>query len=247
MKQGQGTYAGAIAILQGAMLLTGCNQPDLSEGNDTPATNVAVQATSTTPATPPSSVPVAGPKRLVLAFGDSLYAGYGLSRGESLPDELQTGLRAAGIDARVVNAGISGDTSAAGRRRLAFTLDRLERKPDLVLLGLGGNDLLRQIPPAETRANFTAMLDELQRRGIPVVLTGMMVPPNLGPEYAAAFNRIWPDMAKRYDAVLDPFILAGVIGDRRLMLPDGMHPNAQGVDRIAARLTPVVAKRLGEL
>jgi len=247
MKQGQGTYAGAIAILQGAMLLTGCNQPDLSEGNDTPATNVAVQATSTTAATSPSSVPVAGPKRLVLAFGDSLYAGYGLSRGESLPNELQTGLRAAGIDARVVNAGISGDTSAAGRRRLAFTLDRLERKPDLVLLGLGGNDLLRQIPPAETRANFTAMLDELQRRGIPVVLTGMMVPPNLGPEYAAAFNRIWPDMAKRYDAVLDPFILAGVIGDRRLMLPDGVHPNAQGVDRIAARLTPVVAKRLGEL
>ncbi len=247
MKQGQGTYAGAIAILQGAMLLTGCNQPDLSEGNDTPAMNVAVQAPSTAPATPPSSVPVAGPKRLVLAFGDSLYAGYGLSRGESLPDELQTGLRAAGIDAQVVNAGISGDTSAAGRRRLAFTLDRLERKPDLVLLGLGGNDLLRQIPPAETRANFTAMLDELQRRGIPVVLTGMMVPPNLGPEYAAAFNRIWPDMAKRYDAVLDPFILAGVIGDRRLMLPDGVHPNAQGVDRIAARLTPVVAKRLGEL
>lgn len=247
MKQGQGTYAGAIAILQGAMLLTGCNQPDLSEGNDTPATNVAVQAPSTAPVTPPSPVPVAGPKRLVLAFGDSLYAGYGLSRGESLPDELQTGLRAAGIDAQVVNAGISGDTSAAGRRRLAFTLDRLERKPDLVLLGLGGNDLLRQIPPAETRANFTAMLDELQRRGIPVVLTGMMVPPNLGPEYAAAFNRIWPDMAKRYDAVLDPFILAGVIGDRRLMLPDGVHPNAQGVDRIAARLTPVVAKRLGEL
>lgn len=247
MKQGQGTYAGAIAILQGAMLLTGCNQPDLSEGNDTPATNVAVQAPSTAPVTPSSSVPVAGPKRLVLAFGDSLYAGYGLSRGESLPDELQTGLRAAGIDAQVVNAGISGDTSAAGRRRLAFTLDRLERKPDLVLLGLGGNDLLRQIPPAETRANFTAMLDELQRRGIPVVLTGMMVPPNLGPEYAAAFNRIWPDMAKRYDAVLDPFILAGVIGDRRLMLPDGVHPNAQGVDRIAARLTPVLAKRLGEL
>ena len=165
MKQGQGTYAGAIAILQGAMLLTGCNQPDLSEGNDTPATNVAVQATSTTAATSPSSVPVAGPTRVGLAVGQRLYAGYRLDRGGTLP----------------------------------------------------------------------------------VVLPGMMVPPNLGPEYAAAFNRIWPDMAKRYDAVLDPFILAGVIGDRRLMLPDGVHPNAQGVDRIAARLTPVVAKRLGEL
>nr|WP_230768871.1 arylesterase [Sphingomonas sp. Leaf4] len=194
-----------------------------------------------------SQTPVAGPERAVLAFGDSLYAGYGLNRGDSLPDDLQDALRRQGINARVVNAGISGDTSAAGRRRLAFTLDRLERKPDLVLLGLGGNDLLRQIPPAETRANFTAMLDELQRRRIPVVLTGMMVPPNLGPDYAAAFNGIWPDMAKRYDAVLDPFILAGVIGNRQLMLPDGVHPNAQGVDRIVARLAPVVATRLGKL
>nr|WP_277925857.1 arylesterase [Sphingomonas sp. JXJ CY 53] len=181
---------------------------------------------------------------MVLAFGDSLYAGYGLARGDSLPDDLQDALRAEGINARVVNAGISGDTSAAGRQRLVYTLDRLDRKPDLVLVGLGGNDLLRQIPPAETRANFVAMLDELQKRSIPVVLTGMMVPPNLGPDYAAAFNRIWPDMAKRYDATLDPFILAGVIGNRALMLPDGIHPNAQGVDRIVARLGPVVAGRL---
>ncbi|KQM91005.1 GDSL family lipase [Sphingomonas sp. Leaf22] len=188
--------------------------------------------------------PVAGPERLVLAFGDSLYAGYGLARGDSLPDDLQDALRADGINARVVNGGISGDTSAAGRQRLAYTLDRLDRKPDLVLLGLGGNDVLRQIPPAETRANFVAMLEELQKRGIPVVLTGMLVPPNLGPDYAATFNRIWPDMAKRYDATLDPFILAGVLGDRALMLPDGIHPNAQGVDRIVARLGPVVAGRL---
>ncbi|WP_425475235.1 arylesterase [Sphingomonas silueang] len=226
------------------MLLGGCGGPDLSEGNDVAPVNVAAVA----PPTPVASqAAVAGPERLVLAFGDSLYAGYGLARGDSLPDDLQDALRADGIDARVVNAGISGDTSAAGRRRLAFTLDRLERKPDLVLLGLGGNDLLRQIPPAETRANFVAMLDELQRRDIPVVLTGMMVPPNLGPDYAAQFNRIWPDLAKRYDAVLDPFILAGVIGNRQLMLPDGVHPNAQGVDRIVTRLAPVVAKRLGEL
>ncbi|KQM20351.1 GDSL family lipase [Sphingomonas sp. Leaf24] len=191
--------------------------------------------------------PVAGPERLVLAFGDSLYAGYGLARGDSLPDDLQDALRADGINARVVNGGISGDTSAAGRQRLAYTLDRLDRKPDLVLLGLGGNDVLRQIPPAETRANFVAMLDELQKRGIPVVLTGMLVPPNLGPDYAATFNRIWPDMAKRYDATLDPFILAGVLGNRALMLPDGIHPNAQGVDRIVARLGPVVAGRLGAI
>lgn len=239
-KQGP-TYAGAMLLLQGALLLSGCNGPDLSEGDDATPVNVAADATPTPVA---RQAPVAGPERLVVAFGDSLYAGYGLARGDSLPDDLQDVLRADGINARVVNAGISGDTSAAGRQRLAFTLDKLDRKPDLVLLGLGGNDLLRQIPPAETRANFVAMLDELKKRDIPVVLTGMMVPPNLGPDYAAQFNRIWPDMAKQYGATLDPFILAGVIGNRTLMLPDGIHPNAQGVDRIVARLGPVVADRL---
>ncbi len=241
-KQGP-TYAGAFAILQGALLLSGCGQPDLSEGNETIQVTVSNAASAASPKAA-SVKPVAGPERLVLAFGDSLYAGYGLARGDSLPDDLQDALRADGINARVVNGGISGDTSAAGRQRLAYTLDRLDRKPDLVLLGLGGNDVLRQIPPAETRANFVAMLDELQKRGIPVVLTGMLVPPNLGPDYAATFNRIWPDMAKRYDATLDPFILAGVLGNRALMLPDGIHPNAQGVDRIVTRLGPVVAGRL---
>jgi acyl-CoA thioesterase-1 len=225
-------------------LVSGCGQPDLSEGNDAVPVNVAGDPTPTPTAT---ASPVAGPERLVLAFGDSLYAGYGLARGDSLPDDLQEVLRADGINARIVNGGISGDTSAAGRQRLVYTIDRLERKPDLVLLGLGGNDVLRQLPPAETRANFVAMLDELQKRGIPVVLTGMMAPPNLGPDYGRQFNSIWPDMAKRYDAVLDPFILAGVIGDRTLMQPDGVHPNAQGVDRIVARIGPVVAKRLREL
>ncbi len=239
-KQGP-TYAGAVILLQGALLLAGCGGPDLSEANDAAPVNVAAVATLNSVE---RQTPVAGPERLVVAFGDSLYAGYGLARGDSLPDDLQDVLRGQGINARVVNAGISGDTSAAGRQRLAFTLDKLDRKPDLVLLGLGGNDLLRQIPPAETRANFVAMLDELKKRDIPVVLTGMMVPPNLGPDYAEQFNRIWPDMAKEYGATLDPFILAGVIGNRALMQPDGIHPNAQGVDRIVARLGPVVAGRL---
>ncbi len=190
------------------------------------------------------AAPVAGPERLVLAFGDSLYAGYGLKPGESLPDELQADLRAQGVNARLVNAGVSGDTTAAGRQRLAFALDNLARKPDLVLLGLGGNDVLRQIDPAETRANLTAMLDVLKARGVPVVLTGMMAPPNLGPDYAARFNTIYPQLAKRYDAGLYPFLLDGVIGRRAVMLPDGVHPNAAGVRQIADRLTPVVAERL---
>jgi len=186
----------------------------------------------------------AGPERLVLAFGDSLYAGYGLQPSESLPAELQDALRERGINARVVNAGVSGDTTAAGRQRLAFVLDAQPRRPDLVVLGLGGNDVLRQLPPTETRANLQAMLAELKRRGIPVVLTGMVAPRNLGPDYVQAFERIYPELAGEYGAGLYPFILQGVITDRSLMLPDGIHPNARGVDRIVAGLDDVVAAEL---
>lgn len=224
------------AILQ-AGLLAACSDADEGKRSATPAT--AQPAAAVSPARP-----VSGPERLILAFGDSLYAGYGLRQSESLPSDLEVLLRGQGVNARVVNAGVSGDTTAAGRKRLSFALDKLARKPDLVLLGLGGNDVLRQIPVAETRANLDAMLDELQERGIPVVLTGMLAPPNLGPDYAQRFNAMYPELARRYEAALDPFILAGVIGNRRLMLPDGVHPNAQGVDIIARRIAPIVATRL---
>jgi acyl-CoA thioesterase I len=226
-------YVGAAAFLQVAML-AGCDRTDVANRTEAPQ-NASV-------ATAP--VAVKGPERLILAFGDSLYAGYGLKSGESMPAHVERLLRQQGINAKVVNAGVSGDTSSAGRNRLGFTLDGLQRKPDLVLLGLGGNDVLRQIPVAETRANLTAMLDELKRRGVPVVLTGMRAPPNLGPDYAGPFDMIYPDLARRYNAALDPFVLAGVIGDRRLMLPDGVHPNAKGVDVMAARIAPIVAERL---
>ena len=234
-------YVASAALLQVAGMLSAC---DTKRDAPLPVTNVSAP-TSTAATAAASSVPVSGPKRVVLAFGDSLYAGYGLERGQSLPDAIQARLRGQGIDATVVNAGVSGDTSADGRRRLAFTLDRMKAKPDLVLLGLGGNDVLRQLDPTETRANMAAMLDELDRRGIPVILTGMMAPPNLGPDYTRAFNAIWPDLAKRYDAALYPFILDGVIGDGRLMQADRVHPNRTGVDRIAARVAPVVESALG--
>lgn len=219
-------YGACLAILQAGLLISSCNQP-------APTNNAA-------PAEVAKRIDVAGPERVILAFGDSLYAGYRLAPGESLPAELELQLRAQRINARVINAGVSGDTSAAARQRLPFTLDKLPRKPDLVMLGLGGNDVLRQIPVEETRANLTAMLDELKRRGIPFVLTGMLAPPNLGPDYASSFNSIWPDLAKAYKAPLDPFILDGVIGNRSLMLNDGIHPNAKGVDKIALRLAPIV-------
>ncbi len=191
-----------------------------------------------------ASVAVKGPERLILAFGDSLYAGYGLKTGESMPAKVEQRLREQGVNAKVVNAGVSGDTTLAGRNRLNFALDNLPRKPDLVLLGLGGNDVLRQIPVAETRANMTAMLNEFKRRDIPVVLTGMRAPPNLGPDYARPFDAIYTDLARQFGASLDPFVLADVIGDRRLMLPDGIHPNANGIDVMAKRIAPLVVGRL---
>lgn len=233
-------YAVAFALIQAlfmSALLSACGGP------------VPIPTSNPTPSPTPMVAEVARPagaERLILAFGDSLYAGYGLDRGQSLPDAIQARLRRDGINATIVNAGVSGDTSAAGRQRLAFVLDNLPRKPDLVMLGLGGNDVLRQIPAAETRANMTAMLDELETRGLPVLLTGMKAPPNLGPDYVAAFDRIWPDLAASHKDTLYPFILDGVIGNPALMQGDHVHPNVQGVARIADKLAPLVGKQFGQ-
>jgi acyl-CoA thioesterase I len=182
--------------------------------------------------------------KLVVAFGDSLYAGYQLAPNEGLAPQLQAALVADGIKARVHNAGVSGDTTAAGKNRLAFVLDNLERKPDLVVLGLGGNDMLRGIKPEQTRANLEAMLAELKRRQIPVVLTGMLSAPNLGADYARAFNPLYPEVAAQYGAKLYPFFLEGVVMDKNLMLNDNIHPNAKGVARVVEGLSPLVEAEL---
>ena len=215
------------------LFLVGC-----SEKSTAPATPQAVEAG------PVDTPRPQGDERLVLAFGDSLFAGYGLGEGEGLPARLETRLRKAGVNATVVNAGVSGDTTAAGRQRLAFTLDSLKRAPDLVILGLGGNDALRQLSPAETRANMMAMMVELELRNIRVLLTGMRAPPNLGPDYAMAFDPIWPDLAKQYGAGLYPFILDGVITDPALMQRDGIHPTTAGVERMADAIAPLALKAL---
>ena len=233
VKFGLSAYVCAAAFLQ-AGLLGGCNQTNIVKGAQAPENAVIATA----------RVSVKGPEQLILAFGDSLYAGYGLKRGESMPAHVEALLRQEGVNAKVVNAGVSGDTTSAGRKRLSFALDNLPRKPNLVMLGLGGNDVLRQIPVAETRANMTAMLDELRRRNIPVVLTGMRAPPNLGPDYVASFDSMYPELARQYRADLYPFVLAGVLGERGLMLPDGIHPNAKGVDVMATQIAPLVARRL---
>ncbi|AMO72023.1 arylesterase [Sphingorhabdus sp. M41] len=181
---------------------------------------------------------------LIVAFGDSLYAGYGLDQKEGFAPELQAALKAAGKDVRVHNAGVSGDTTAAGLRRMDFVLDSLSRKPDLVILGLGGNDLLRGLKPADTRANLDAMVKKLQDRGISVMLTGMLAPPNLGAKFSDEFNIIYPALARKYDVALYPFFMDGVVGNPSLFLPDGLHPTAEGIDIIVGKIAPQVVEVL---
>lgn len=183
-------------------------------------------------------------EKLVVAFGDSLFAGYQLPPNEGLAPQLERALEDDGVPARVHNAGVSGDTTAAGKARLPFVLDNLERKPDLVVLGLGGNDMLRGISPQETRANLTEMLKELGERQIPVVMTGILAAPNLGPDYARAFNPIYPELAAQFKAPLYPFILEGIFADRSKMLSDNIHPNGKGVARIVEGLSPLVEATL---
>lgn len=182
--------------------------------------------------------------KLVMAFGDSLYAGYGVKQDESFPAQLEKALADQGLKVSVHNAGVSGDTTAAGLQRLAFALDGLPRKPDLVILGLGGNDMLRGISPDQTRSNMEAMLKELDKRDIDVVLTGMIAAPNLGRDYAGRFNPIFTDLAEKYDAGLYPFFLDGVITDPKLMLPDGVHPNPQGIAKTVSGISNLVADEL---
>jgi acyl-CoA thioesterase-1 len=195
---------------------------------------------------PTGGLTLAADDKLVVAFGDSLYAGYNLPQDKGLAPILNMALAGRHIKAVVVNAGVSGDTTAAGLQRLAFTLDGLPRKPDLLLLGLGGNDMLRGLSPAETRSNLDQMLTELQRRQIPVMLTGMLAAPNLGPDYSAAFNPIYPALAKKFDVPLYPFLLKGVAGNRTLQLPDGIHPNDKGVEIIVGNIEPMVEKALSD-
>lgn len=226
---------GACALL--VQLVMGCSPSAPEPRNDAAmAVNDTAQANHPQPAN----------AKLVVAFGDSLYAGYNLGPKEGFAPVLESLLEKRGIAAEVVNAGVSGDTSAAGLARLAFTLDGLPRKPDLVVLGLGGNDMLRGLPPKETRANLEAMLTELKKRDIPVLLTGMLASPNMGADYAKDFNALYPALAKQYGVGLYPFFLTDVIGKRELMLPDGIHPNAQGVTIVADHVAPMVAEALGE-
>ncbi len=191
------------------------------------------------------STPALAADKLIVAFGDSLSAGYGLKPAESFPVQLEAALRRGGTPVRVHNAGVSGDTTAQGRARLGFVLRSLKTKPDLVILQLGGNDMLRAIDPAQTEANLSAILADLKKRGIPVLLAGMLAAPNMGKAYQTRFDAVYPKLARQYGIKLYPFFLNGVTANRTLLLKDGLHPTGKGVSVVVAGILPQVKRALG--
>ena len=173
----------------------------------------------------------------IVGFGDSLMAGYGLNPGESFPEKLEKALRNNGHDVVITNAGVSGDTTSGGLSRLDWSI------PDgtqLVILELGANDMLRGIDPALVEQNLDKMLARLKERKIEVVLAGMVAAPNLGHAYGEQFGTIYPKLAEKYGVTLYPFFLDGVAADPKLLLEDGMHPTAEGIDRMVAKALPTV-------
>lgn len=196
------------------------------------------------PAPIEAELPVIGPERRILAFGDSLFAGYNLAEHEGYPERLEAAMRAQGINARVTDAGVSGDTTAAGLQRIAFVLDNEAKKPDLAIVELGGNDMLRRITPDATRENLTAMLQQLAERDIPVLLMGMRAPPNLGAQYQQEFDSIYADLAVQFDTALVPFFLEAVYDKPELIQPDRIHPTASGIEELVAATIGTVAAAL---
>lgn len=182
--------------------------------------------------------------KLVVAFGDSLTAGYRLPPGKGFAPQLEAALRQSGVPAKVHNAGVSGDTTAQGKARLNWVLASLKAKPDLVIVELGANDMLRGLDPARAEANLDAILAELSKRRIKVLLAGMVAAPNLGPDYAKRFNPIYRRLADKYHAGLYPFFLQGIVGDRSLHIGDAIHPNEQGVRVIVRGIMPEVRRVL---
>ena len=175
----------------------------------------------------------------IVGFGDSLMAGYGLQNGESFTDKLQAALKATGHDVVITNAGVSGDTTSGGLSRLDWSVPD---GTDLVIIELGANDMLRGVAPDIAEKNLDAMLAALQKSDISVLLAGMRSAPNLGPEYQAKFDAIYPRLAEKYGVPLYPFFLDGVAADNAYLLEDGMHPNAAGIDRMVDRILPFVEK-----
>ncbi|WP_341894966.1 arylesterase [Ferrovibrio terrae] len=184
-----------------------------------------------------------GGKTRLLVFGDSLVAGYSLPPDASYPAQLEKALKAKGLDVAVLNAGVSGDTTAAALARLDWSL---ADRPTHVLVELGANDMLRGLAPEQARTNLDAILGKLKQAGLPTMLVGMVAAPNLGADYGRRFNAIYPDLAAKYGIPLYPFFLDGVAGEAKLNLSDGMHPSREGVTVMVERTLPQILRFLGQ-
>ena len=199
----------------------------------------AIFADPAAAADPPGPGAAAARAPLIAAFGDSLTSGYGLPPGDGFAPALQRALARRGVQAEVQNHGVAGDTTDDGLARADWML---REKPDIVVLEFGANDMFRAFPPDFTRANLDAMMQKIRDAGAIVVLAGMLAPLNSGRQFAAAFNAVFPALAKKHDAPLYPFFLQGVALKPELNLPDGLHPNAAGVQVIADGIAPLVAR-----
>ncbi len=178
-------------------------------------------------------------EKVILFFGDSLTAGYGLSREQAFPALVEKRLNEMGGNYTIINAGLSGETSAGGKSRIDWIL---KRPIDIMVLELGANDGLRGLPLEQTRQNLQAIIDKTKEKNpdVKIIIAGMMVPPNMGPEYAENFQKIFPELAKKNDATLLPFLLDGVAGDKSLNQPDGIHPNQEGHEIVANNIMDVL-------
>ena len=184
------------------------------------------------------------PSPRIVFLGDSLTAGYGIERKEAYPALIERMLEEQGIDVQIINMGVSGDTTAGGLSRLEWSL---KQKPDVLVVGLGGNDGLRGIDLAASEQNLRQIIQRARERGVRVLLLGMMIPPNYGPEYTSQFREIYPRLARELDVPLVPFLLEGVGGEERLNQADGIHPTAEGHRRIAETVLPHLRELLQDV
>ncbi|MQX36592.1 arylesterase [Roseospira navarrensis] len=189
-----------------------------------------------------AAAPAAGAEALrLLVLGDSLTAGYNLPQDKAFPVQLEEALGDAGHEVTVLNAGVSGDTTAGGRARLDWVL---AEEPDAAIVALGGNDGLRGLDPAQTREHLTAIVRRLKSEEVQVMIAGMLAPPNLGRDYGEAFNTVFPEVAERTGVLFYPFFLEGVAADPALNQSDGIHPTAEGVSVMVENILPKVERLL---
>ena len=242
ISRGMRTATTMAALAAIVMPLAACSEADAPER----ALEAAAPEASAPDSPERAATPVTGPERRILAFGDSLFAGYRLDADEAYPARLEAAMRARGINARIANAGVSGDTTAAGLQRFEFTLDAQETPPEMVVIELGANDLLRGLPVEAARDNLASMIEIAQQRGIDVLLVALAAPPNLGPELQARFDGVYTGLAEEYRVPLVTGFMRPLYGRTDLVQADRLHPTAEGVEVLVDSTVEQVVEALPE-